>query len=112
MQSNNITDKLNYIYETFNDHFENISPGFHNLLWQLLINNIYQDKIICLDCVFNDSKLELVLITKNEKGYTPLNIFFVKPNYKDGKAIIDNLNNLLFHLDKKETYSIFITAIK
>lgn len=87
------------VYDPLKDHFEtNQAQSFHNLMWQLIVNEAHKDKLICLHPVYQgDAGLQLSIVFFNESGHSPTYVKFVKgTTYDQAHFICDKLNGLLF----------------
>jgi len=93
------TDKLNKILKTYNDLF---TQGFHNLLWQIMINERHKGKKIAFTAAYTDIGLELVLAMP-DGGYIPCSCAFNDTiTYMKGNDYAEDISMAVFDIDKKE----------
>lgn len=95
------TTFFNEVNNQFEDRFEKTFFSFHNLIWQLVVNESYQDNIICFHPV--DSKTEgyfweIAIVEWNVEGFKRTNVTFIKDviEYNEACDICDQLNEQLF----------------
>lgn len=103
------TEKLDSIYEKFKNHFPQSS--FHDVLWQLLINEVRKGKQSAFTAVIKDGYTLLAIADKNEKGYTPTNAIFSSDNYDECEDVCDELNKEVFGLTDKEASNIVLSSL-
>lgn len=90
------TEDFNAVYDKHKGSFEtNTTPSFHNLLWQFIVNNIHDTKLVSLTVVLRNGRTELGIAEFNEPGYIPTSVGFTVP-YDKATDICDDLNLLMF----------------
>lgn len=107
----NSTEFLHQVHDPYADKFIKGLPGFHNLLWQLVVNEKYDKQIIIfhpvpvqpnktqdkLDESYKDGYWELGIVTFNEGGFQRTYVTFVPTiDYDEACGICDELNEKLF----------------
>jgi hypothetical protein len=91
------TDKLNVIYNMYKDLF---SQGYHNLLWQIMINEKHGEKVFT--AAYTDSGLELVIACP-EGGYiSAMCIFNDNISYNKANDYAEDISKSVFSIDKNE----------
>lgn len=109
------TDQLNKVYDQFKDKFEaNCSPSFHNLLWQLIINRVHDDKIIVLvPAVMKHDRWEVGLAEHNEPGFIATSVGLLSGiDYKEATWICEKLSKQLFGIDEKLWATILLSSMR
>lgn len=91
------TEFFHEVHDPFQEHFvKNTIYSFHNLLWQLIVNEIHPDKLVILYPVYTD-KLQLSIVWLGERGHLPTHVEFVKgTTFEQACEIADKLNEMLF----------------
>lgn len=100
------------IYNTNKEAFEDSTPSFHNLLWQILINDIFKGKRIAFSPVLRDGKWEIGIATEGEKGYTPTGIVFKNQGRDQAIWVCEDLNLEVFDLSIKEAMLIVASSMR
>jgi hypothetical protein len=107
------TDKVNEVYDRYKALF---SSNFHNDLWQIIVNERFEDEVVAFVYVPVTSKEGghgVGIATKGESGYLPLNFSFV-----DGVplvrriAAIRGLNEAVFGLTEEQADEIVISSYR
>lgn len=109
------TDQLNKVYDQFKDKFEsNYSPSFHNLLWQLIINRVHDEKIIVLvPAVMKNGRWEIGLAEHNEPGFIATFVGLLPGiDYKKASEICEKLSKQLFGIDEKLWATILLASMR
>lgn len=92
------TDKVHRIYDALKDEFE---TGLHNLLWQLLVNEVHKGKTIALAFIIcGEFDGQVGIATKDVPGYIPTACAAC-----DEEAV-DRLNEMLFNRPRIESMKI------
>jgi hypothetical protein len=93
---------LKKIYEEHAHLFQVTVPTFHNLLWQILINETMKGKTVAFTAAYVAEGLSLV-IADSAGGYFPTGIFF-KPEitYMVGNEAAEHISMQVFHITKDE----------
>lgn len=110
---------LNPIFESYHHYF---TEGFHTVLWNILIKNVYADKIITLHVTEaeaeDDNNLpegaewELVIVTKDEAGYYRTGVYFAKvAAYTDHCALLEEIVQPLFGQTPDESNEIITSSM-
>jgi hypothetical protein len=105
------TTTLNKIYEENKVYFQEGHPSFHNLLWQLIFNEVHADKLLCFTTVtvkkYKEAKWQIGIVFWNEYGYTPTSVFFsLDTDYDVAESICERLNLDIFGLTPQLAYAI------
>jgi len=91
------TNLLNKIYKSYKDLF---AQGFHNLLWQIMINEKHADKVFT--ACYTGAGLELV-IADPKGGYIPaLCIFNDNITYEKANDFAEDVSKSVFSIDENE----------
>ena len=98
-------DDLNEIYADLRVYFKD---GFHNLLWQVMVNRaVSRDtghhSFVALSCG------EVGLATKDERGYRPTTCSTVKDYDPESVAL---LNNAVFGITDREALNIVASSMR
>ena len=104
------TEKLNSIYEAYNHLFINSHPSFHNLLWQIIINEAPHEKA-AFAVIYSEGQLEIVIALDNG-GYIPTGVFFRDISYYDSCNYADLISARVFTLSDPEVQAITIHSIQ
>ncbi len=95
------TKTLNELYDKYKDDFEkNCSPSFHNLLWQIIVNEVMANKTICFTPVYTKTGLQIGIAHANEGGYQATNVHFTC-DYEKASDILEDMNLVLFGMNEK-----------
>lgn len=90
MVVHNTTEFYRAMLEKYQMHFEqNCSPSFGNLLWQLIINEVMDNKIICFHPAMTKSGWQIGIVHNNESGYQPTHVHFADVTARDYDRMID-----------------------
>lgn len=94
------TELLNSIYDANKDNFKPGMCSFHNLLWQLIINETWKDtNIHCFVPVYQDGGNMIAIAENNKYGYHPTYVFFADGiDYKQANNICKRINEEMFGL--------------
>lgn len=91
------TEFFHKAHDPFGRNFQDGSLSFHNLLWQLIVNEARADKIEVFYAVHRNGNLELVLVEFNKSGYYPTHIRFAENiAYDLALDICEHMNTLTF----------------
>ena len=110
MENNqNPVEKVGTIFDKYQDKF---IGSFHNLLWQILVNECrdLKKKDSCFS--YDLAMTQIGIADRNTSGYTPTSTTFkdeVPPAKR--KEIIDDLNRLVFGLEPEDSMLIVITGM-
>ena len=97
------TKKLNELYKRFKDEF---AGGFHNVLWQIMVNETMKARVVVFHPVVGEGYVEAVL-AHVDGGYQHTACFFKKgTTYNEAHDIIDVLNKEVFGVDKMAAHKI------
>lgn len=97
-------DKFEKIYNAYYMKFEAVGMfTFHNLLWQLIVNEVKKDEKVILSTNYEVNGQELVFVNEGEGGYIKTHVaFLTNVDYKHGYLIAKELTELIFGIDSKE----------
>lgn len=102
------TERLTKIY---NDHGEAMH-NLHSLLWQILINEQFIDKIITLAVLVEDWGYSIGIAEKGTGGYTPTPTHFKSgTEYHEAVRICNAINYELFGQSEKESLQIVLPTL-
>lgn len=111
------TKKLNSIYEEYKDYFvKDPFVSFHDILWQIMINEIHKDNVKCFyGTIDSDGQNVLALVIENKDGYIPVAFFKGEINLVSVENLANELSEKVFGLNKDECMkivnsSMFITS--
>lgn len=98
-------DKLNRVYEKLKDKF---SAGFHDTLWQLLINKAFESvPKKCFVFVYHHGYPHLG-IAHGVDGYSPTTSYFKDDiTFDEGTDICEELNKEIFNINPDEAFKIY-----
>lgn len=107
-------DALQQIYEQYKDNFES---GFHNVLWQLMINgdeNGWAELMARGDVAFTALAADnaLGIASRNQRGYTPTMCHFRAPQYSINRELVDRLNRDVFGIEPREAFNIVSSSMR
>lgn len=112
------TALYSYLRDKYSHHFQEGTPSFGNLIWQLVINEAWVDKNFhCFVPVLSNIKgvigMEVGIAEYNESGYYPTHVF-MQPNYHYDKCsdILDEINRELFGLLEPAVTKITLSSLK
>ncbi len=96
------TDKVNRLYTHFNTNF---IGNFHNLLWQVLVNEVTKDRVVAL--MIRPINRREIALANESGGWNPTSVH-LKTNVppESAKEIIEILNIELFDLDAEQAQRI------
>lgn len=112
-----IKNTIEFFYENYDpmeDHFEKSFPSFHNLLWQLIVNDAHKDKIICLHPVYHGNVgLQISIVFWDERGHQATNVKFrTGTTYDQAQVICDKLNEQLFGIMPSLSFMIVARSMR
>jgi hypothetical protein len=102
---------LSKLYEKYKDCFLNTMPSFHNLLWQIMINDVHSGKRICFYAAHKEGENILGLVTYNESGYYPAVTFKEELTHEQIVAVAEDLNESVFSLSKEQAIDIISSSM-
>lgn len=92
------TDDFRRIHDAYEHAFEkNCSPSFHNLLWQIIVDDRFDERLVAFVPVIKQGRTEIGVAEFNESGYIVTNVG-ATVQYKELADICDELNKELFGL--------------
>jgi hypothetical protein len=107
------TSFFNDVHDAMADFFVKSTPSFHNLLWQIIVNEAYNDKIICFypveaykgieasEAAKVFGKWQIGIVAFNEQGYVPTFVNFIPQfDFDDAQAACDILNKQMFGIEQ------------
>lgn len=102
-------DELRELYEKYKGYFDG---SFHNLLWQLMINEVHADRERALTAVIDKRGYQLGLVLEGMKGYIPTLTWF-KPGMKweECSKIADELSEKIFEIDYEKQNIIVLRSM-
>lgn len=96
----NDTAKFHDIYRNYHHHFKRQIPhGFHNMLWQIMVNAIHGDALMCFYATFNDQGKVLAIVLANKPNYQIGSFFMDDMQLDDCETIATELNEKVFGID-------------
>ena len=101
--------KLNQIFNKWNASFND--GGFHNFLWQLIINKAHENKIKALFPAIAINGYELGLVISNSKGYIRTSAFFLDHDFHVAQLVCDELNKDIFNLSIPQANDIVLSSM-
>lgn len=112
MTIKNSIEFFHQVHDPYQDKFINAQPSFHNLLWQLIVNERFDKQIIIfhpvpvrpdktqdlLDSSYKHGKWDISIVTFNEGGYQRTYVTFVPEieTYDEACRICDEINQKVF----------------
>lgn len=112
------TDLLNSIYSVQKENFQKCHPSFHNLLWQLIINEAWKkNKRHCfapvVSNVENAGGFEVGIVETDEQGYFPTRVFFKEGlTFDECVKICEAINTEMFGLSPTNTNEIITSSMR
>lgn len=109
------TEGLNKLYDQFKDKFEkNCSPSFHNLLWQIIVNEAYGDRTVAFCPVVGmENRITIGVAQQDEPGYYPTQVGFeMSVTWKEAGDICYTLNEEIFGLTPKLSVAIVASSMR
>lgn len=102
------------LLDEFQDNFKKSSPSFGNLLWQLIINQAWQDNNIhCFVPVYDNNGLVLGIAENNVAGYFNTHVYFNKEfTFDKASNLLEILNEQIFGLQKLATGNVILSSMK
>jgi hypothetical protein len=89
------TEKLDSIFKKHQEHFQ---TGFHNLLWQVMINECTKGSDVVLYPVHEESGL-ILAVADRAGGYTPTTCHFTEGiQHKDALRIAETITSDIFNI--------------
>lgn len=97
-------DKFERIYQQFNIKFEKSGMcSLHNLLWQIIINEVHSDKTVVLSTNFEAKGQELVFVFDGEKGYNKTAVAFLDSvDHIEANIIASELSAAIWGIDSDD----------
>lgn len=113
----NILTTTNDFKDQYNKHkhefVENQMPSFHNLLWQVIVNERFADQTVAFTAVLRNGRTEIGIAEKDEYGYIPTSVGFNDGiDYKTANDICYDLNEAIFGLNHKASSIIVMTSMR
>lgn len=107
------TEGQQKLLEKYNQYFEqNCFPNFGDLLWQIIVNDLYNDKTVVFVPI-PESRLTIGIAEKNETGYTPTRVGFAPGiKYDQAQEILTELNEAIFGLNEKLSMEVIISSMR
>lgn len=108
------TALYSFLLGEFDDNFQNSSPSFGNLLWQLIVNEAWADKNThCFVSNYDKNGLVLGIAEKNENGYHNTHVYFNSDITNDkAEDILDQLNEQMFGLLPRASCEIVLSSMR
>jgi predicted transcriptional regulator len=105
------TELYIFLFGEFGDNFQNASPSFGNLLWQLIINEAWKNNNAhCFVSNYDKHGLVLGIAEKDEQGYHNTHVYFNSNiNHDRAEELIDQLNEQMFGLLPRATGEIVLS---
>lgn len=102
------------IIEKFGSFFEqDCSPSFTNLVWQIIVNDSYNDKAVAFTPTFVKNRLEIVIAEMNEYGYYRTAVGFKEGiDYDQAYDICLELNAQFFGYTERLSEAIMISSMR
>jgi hypothetical protein len=107
------TDKLKKIYEQYKHLFQPLITSFHNLLWQVMINESMKGKgPVAFTAIVADRGCEMV-IASADGGYYPTGVKFVEEiEYNKASDHAEEISSHVFGHSKKENWKIVARSMR
>lgn len=99
---------VNDLYAKYGELFSDDS--FHNLLWQILVNNRFSGQEVALTYIADENTIGITV--KNQGGYIPTGIHFKQPIYEKCVEYINQLNFDIFRLNPVEASLIVLSSLR
>ena len=90
-----ITDRLNKIYDKYNKDFEQGISSFHNLLWQIMINNNFKGRVVVFYPIVTSEGNEMV-VASGTGGYTETGVIFKDSDWDKSSALSMEISMLVW----------------
>lgn len=98
-------EKLNRLYDKYLPKFEN--SGWHNTLWQIMINQNFKNIKACFTPVYKNGGLNMG-IAHGLDGFTKSTAWFKEGvTYDEASDICADLNKEVFDLSDDEAFQIY-----
>lgn len=109
-------DELNNIFNEYGKLFEqNTSPSFHDLLWKLIVNRAYNDKVVVFAPVLPTTTgrgIEVGLAEHGSKGYFKTNVALIPDvPYNQASDILEELTAKIFGISGELYDHIFLRSL-
>ena len=105
-------DKLNRLYDKHKDSFVPGICGYHNLLWQVMINGSLKGRDCCLGTGNTKPEgMEIVICDRDVKGYTPTGAILKESNFDKAWNIVDDINTTIFGIDKDRQMELVLSTM-
>jgi len=103
------------VIEEFNEKFYqpdyiNSFQSFFDLIWQIMINDVYEGKKMCFWIDVMDEKNNLIVADENG-GYIKTEIKFIDDNYNNCVELIEKLNTMVFGLSVEAADKLISTSM-
>jgi len=107
-------EKYKELLDRFSMFFVSNGPGFHELLWKIVNNEMSNDKRKCFHTVIEQEGYILALVYENETGFVNTKVLFIPEiaNYDIANDITQSLNRVIFGLGHKETLKIVLSSMR
>lgn len=108
------TELYSFLLGEFDDSFQQSSPSFGNLLWQLIVNEAWKDRNIhCFVPNYDENGLVLGIAEHNESGYYNSHVYFNDTiTHNQASDIVDQLNEKMFGLLPRASGEIILSSMR
>lgn len=96
------TKELNEAYKKFNKLFRIDTRSFHDLLWQIIVNETFKGRVFCLHVVVEEDGNHLVVAFASG-GYQKTGVYFNDVDYNKCCDIVEGINEAAFKLSIEDT---------
>lgn len=109
------TDKLHAIHENHKAEFEPGLCSFHNLLWQIMINEVRKDTesaFAVAPSKDQPGRWQIGIADADVLGYTPTEVILVTKDYNEASGVLEKLNREVFGLDTDAAHRIVARSMR
>lgn len=97
----------------FPESHETGGRTLHDLLWQIIVNEVYKDRMVAATPVIKEGRIQVVIVEWDKPGYIPVGIFFKDDDdYAYAGDILDLFNKKVFHLSIDTSLRIVSSSMK
>ena len=109
-----VADKFQALYTEVEFVFDHTKIfTIHNLLWQIMVNEVHKHKVKALTPVYREGGLEVAIATENESGYNPTGVMFkAGTEYKDAMDICHIINLKAYGWSEDKSIEIITSSMR
>lgn len=107
-----ILEKFNAIHKAHKSEFKSSIFSLHNLLWQILINERFSNRMVAFTPVIREGETQIAIAEFNVSGYVPTAVAFENPDFDSANDICDQLNEEVFGLNEDTAVRITFSSMR